>query len=129
MKRIVPLLALAALVAGLAGCETLREREFERSLTRDREAALADIDVEDCRRRNGRIRQVGMFATPACIVPFADAGETCRADADCEGACVAPDGIAVGTATAGACQVDSAALFGCHDLVEGGVVVGGMCLD
>ena len=123
------LIAALVLLASLAGCETLRDYRMERSLGGSRAAALAAIDPENCRRKGGTIRQVGMFGTPSCVTPLPDGGKACRSNAECSGACFAPEGTAIGQAATGICQVDTAAMFGCHDHVDNGVVVGGMCVD
>ena len=121
--------AALVVVAGLVGCETLRDRQMERSLDRSRAAAQAKIDPEECRRQSGTVQQVGMFGTPSCVTPLPDGGNSCRSNADCAGACYAPEGAPIGQAATGTCQVDTSAMFGCHDLVENGVVVAGMCVD
>ena len=121
--------AATVLLVGLAGCETLRDHQMERSLTLSREAALAKIDPEECRAKGGSIRQVGMLGTPSCVTPFPDGGQACRSNSECSGVCFAPEDIPIGQAATGTCQVDTAAMFGCHDHVENGVVVGGPCVD
>jgi hypothetical protein len=123
------IVAVAALLTGLAGCETLRDYQMDRSVARSRAAALAKIDPAECRNKGGTIRQVGMFGTPTCVTPLPDAGKPCASNAECAGACFAPPGASIGQAATGACQVDTAAMFGCHDHVENGVVTGGLCVD
>ena len=126
MRRIF---AAVVLLVGLAGCETLRDLQMERSLARSREAALAKIDPEECRAKGGAIRQVGIFGTPSCVTPLPDGGQACRSNSECSGVCFAPEDIPIGQAASGTCQVDTAAIFGCHDYVENGVVIGGLCVD
>jgi hypothetical protein len=121
--------AAAVFTIGLVGCETLRDHQMERSVARSRAAALAKIDPEECRAKGGAIQQVGMFGTPSCVTPLQDGGKACSSNSECSGVCFAPDGVPIGQAATGTCQVDTAAMFGCHDHVEGGVVVGGLCVD
>lgn len=102
---------------------------MERSLERSRSKALAGIDQEACAEDGGRIEGVGMFATPACVVPFSDAGAPCSDDADCEGFCKAAETSVVGEASTGTCQLTSHDHFGCVNKVECGVVVSGPCID
>jgi hypothetical protein len=121
--------AAIVLFFGLTGCQTLRDHPMERSLARSREATLAKTDPEKCRAKGGAIRQVGMFGTPSCVTPLPDGGQACRSNSECSGVCFAPAGIPIGQTATGTCQVDTAAMFGCHDHVENGVVVGGLCVD
>ena len=121
--------ASGLVLVGLVGCESFRDYRMERSLAKSRAEALAQIDEDDCRSKGGTVKQVGLFGTPACVTPFPDGGEPCSSNAECDGACFAPSDAAIGAAAVGACQVDTAAMFGCYDHVEGGVVVGGLCVD
>jgi hypothetical protein len=123
------ILLVVALLSGLAGCETLREYQMEHAVARSRAAELAKIDPEECRSKGGTIRQVGIFGMPSCVTPLPDAGKPCHSNDECNGMCFAPPGVSIGQETTGACQVDTAAMFGCHDYVENGVVVGGTCVD
>jgi hypothetical protein len=120
---LLPLLAL------VTGCSGMRERALERSVERGRARALREIDVSRCEREGGHVRGVGMFGTPSCVMPFADAGKACTDKEDCRGECVASGGAQVGERASGTCQADTASLFGCHNLVAQGVVVAGMCFD
>ena len=71
-----------------------------------------------------------MFATPACAVPYADAGKACSDKSQCLGMCKASAEAVVGSANAtGTCQRDTQDIFGCYNEVNGGVVVAGMCVD
>jgi hypothetical protein len=92
-------------------------------------ASRPTVDSAQCKADGGTVQGVGLFATPACVVPFADAGKVCSDGSECLGMCkAAPDGV-VGQAATGYCQRDDHDIFGCYDEVEGGIVVGGMCLD
>ncbi len=102
---------------------------MERSLVHSRASALAEIDQDKCRAEGGSIRGVGMFATPACVKPFPDAGKTCSDKSDCRGLCKAPDEVAVGSQSTGTCQNDTHDIYGCYNELKQGAVVGGMCFD
>ena len=123
------IIAAVIFLAGLSGCETFRDYRMERSLAKSRAVALVEIDPEECRQKKGTIRQVGMFGTPSCVTPLPDGGEACHSNSECAGVCFAPDGASIGQAATGICQADTAAMFGCHNYVENGVVVGGLCID
>ena len=111
MKRAIALLVGAVLVCG---CSALPQ---------------ARIGAKPCQAEGGVIQGVGMFATPACVKPYADAGKACRSKADCRGACLAGQNAVVGEAATGTCKKHSHDIFGCIDHVEGGRVVAGMCFD
>lgn len=100
-----------------------------RSVEQERARALRSIDVPKCEREGGHVQDVGMFGMPSCVKPFADAGKSCGDESDCDGVCVAPPAAEVGDHVSGACQADTASLFGCFDVIEKGIVVGGMCFD
>ena len=70
-----------------------------------------------------------MFATPACVIPYPDAGKACSDKSDCLGMCKASDDATVGQPATGTCQRNNQDIFGCYSEVKGGVVVAGMCLD
>src|SRR5690606_15823904 len=121
--------AAAVLTIGLVGCETLRDHQMERSVARSRAAALAKIDPEECRAKVGAIQQLGTFGITTCVEPRKDADKACCSNSEGAGVCLPPDGVPIGQAATGTGQVDTAAMLGCHDHVEGGVVVGGFCVD
>lgn len=70
-----------------------------------------------------------MFGTPACVIPFADAGKVCSGKSECKGLCKVPGEVEVGSRSAGVCQEDSHDFYGCYNEVKQGMVVGGMCFD
>lgn len=121
--------ATFAVLLLLCGCSTWREQQRQKSLDAMRAAALADIDTKKCTTDGGTIRGVGMLGTPACVIPFPDAGKTCSDESECQGSCVAPDGAPVGTSISGTCQRDTHDFFGCINTVDHGVVVAGLCAD
>ena len=102
---------------------------MQRSVDNSRAAALAKIDQEKCSSEGGTIRGVGMFGTPACVIPFPDAGKACSDKSECQGLCKAPDSALVGSSAIGTCQRDTHDMYGCYNKIERGLVVGGVCLD
>lgn len=87
------------------------------------------VDKSQCEARGGTVQGVGMFATPACVIPYPDAGKSCSDKSDCRGMCKANPEADVGTPATGTCQLDSHDIFGCYNEVKDGVVVAGMCFD
>lgn len=111
------------------GCASWRDWRMERSLERSRADAYARIDPEQCRADGGTVRSVGMFGTPACVLPFRDAGQFCADGSECQGLCKADPGATAGKSATGTCQTDSHDIYGCYDTIEQGVVVAGACFD
>ena len=70
-----------------------------------------------------------MFATPACVIPYPDAGTACSDKSDCLGMCKANDDSTVGQLATGTCQRNNQDIFGCYNEVKGGAVAAGMCFD
>ena len=91
---------------------------------------LTPAQMEDCTRRGGEVRRGGMFGSPVCIVPYADAGRACRDSDDCEGECRYPAEARpkVGQRVMGQCQADSSP-FGCFTGVENGKAEATICND
>jgi len=87
------------------------------------------VDAKACRADGGVIQGVGMFATPACVRPYADAGKICSSRSDCQGACHAAQDAVIGEVATGTCQKNTHDHSGCHDGVEDGRVVPGMCWE
>lgn len=121
--------AAVLLLLGLVACESLPAQQVERSLAGSRESAPAKIDAEECRAKGGTIRRLGMLGTPSCVTPFPDGGKACRSSSECTGDCFAPEGTSSGQVATGTCQMDTAAMFGCHIRIEEGVAGGGLCVD
>jgi len=87
-------------------------------------------DAKACAARGGRIQPVCMRGAPACVVPYRDAGKTCRDKADCQGRCLyqgqrPADPEAPVT---GQCQATSNPC-GCFAEVEHGRYLRGVCVD
>jgi putative hemolysin len=83
-------------------------------------AEPAAPDAATCSARGGEMRPVCRRQLPMCILPYADAGKSCRDDADCEGRCIyrgdAPPGAANLT---GKCQADNQPC-GCTNFLSDG---------
>ena len=123
--------ALIVLIAVsiMCGCSSWHDWRMQRSVERSRTAALAKIDQEQCRAEGGAVHGVGMFGTPACVKPFADAGKVCSDKSECQGLCKAPENSVVGSRSTGTCQKDTHDIYGCYNEVKQGAVVAGMCFD
>jgi hypothetical protein len=87
------------------------------------------VNAAQCQSQGGTIQGVGMFATPACVIPYADAGKVCSDRSDCTGLCKTDQDITVGQPATGTCQRKIHDNFGCYNEVKGGVVLAGMCVD
>jgi hypothetical protein len=92
-------------------------------------ASRPALDANQCKQEGGTVEGVGMFATPACVTPYADAGKVCSDKSDCLGMCKAAEDAEVGSSAKGSCQKSSHDIFGCYNEVKSGIVVGGMCFD
>lgn len=123
----ISVLAIAAML--VCSCSSWRDWRMEKSVERSRKEALAKIDQHQCRTEGGSVRGVGMFGTPACVKPFADAGRACSDKSECEGLCEAADDAVIGSRSAGTCQKDTHDFYGCYNEVKQGLVIGGMCFD
>lgn len=87
------------------------------------------VDAAQCKAHGGNVQGVGMFATPACVVPYADADKACSDKSDCFGICKAAPDAVIGALATGTCQRNTHDVYGCYNEVKAGVVVGGMCWD
>lgn len=87
------------------------------------------MNAAQCQLHGGTLQGVGMFATPACVIPYADAGKLCSDKSDCTGLCKTDQDIAVGQAVTGTCQRSNHDNFGCYNEVKGGIALAGMCVD
>jgi hypothetical protein len=122
---------LLALIAAtlMSGCSAWSDWRMQKGVERSRAEALAKIDQDQCRAEGGLVRGVGMFGTPACVKPFADAGKVCSDKSECVGLCKAPEEAEIGSPSNGACQKDTHDFYGCYDEIRQGMVVGGVCFD
>ena len=74
-----------------------------------------------------------MFGIPACVVPYADAGEACTDSSECEGRCLVDltntdANPAVGSSATGICEADTDPC-GCWYEVLDGTTQQGLCAD
>lgn len=125
----IPALLILAIVVSSSGCRSWHDWQRQKAIERSRAQALSKIDQADCKARGGAIEGVGMFGTPACVVPYADAGKRCTDSDDCQGFCKGPEGIAAGTPATGRCSLNSADHFGCSSVVRNGLAGETLCAD
>ena len=121
--RLFPLatLLLAIPISGCAPDLSLRHK------------AVSAAERADCMAKGGRIEGVGMFGTPSCVIPYADAGKVCSNDRDCQGRCLFDlDGSGptpkVGDPLGGACEATNST-FGCFTEVDEGKAKVSICVD
>lgn len=104
----------------------------EKTLEDIRKEAFEEIDQEACVADGGVVRAEGLLGLPMCVVPYADAGETCRSGSDCEGDCRGRDGVTDYDAPAGTqrgvCQANNSP-FGCFATIEDGIATNFLCVD
>ncbi len=118
-----------ALLVSLAGCSAWNDFRMEQSIKRMRADALSQIDVETCEANGGRVRGVCMFGTPACVIPFSDAGKPCSDSSECEGFCWNEDwGLEQGDNATGQCTANAQDCK-CGVEILAGIVDGGICED
>lgn len=87
-------------------------------------------DAKACTAQGGKIQPVCMRGLPACVIPYADAGKTCRDKADCQGRCLYQGERPADpeTPVTGQCQATSNPC-GCFAEVEHGRYLRGVCVD
>ena len=91
----------------------------------------SNTQTDECAARGGQLRRVGMLGSWQCIVPYADAGQTCTDSAQCAGDCRLPDDgktPLAGAQVAGICQANNDP-FGCYTTVEDGRATPTICVD
>lgn len=94
-------------------------------------ASSEPTDAASCAAAGGSWQGVGLMNTPACVIPYADAGKACTDSDQCEGACwaeVAMTPEQAGGKVTGQCQPTNMP-FGCHSEVIKGVAQPGLCAD
>jgi hypothetical protein len=120
--------AVAATVV-LSACQSFSDWRMRNSLERMRADARRDIDEPACIAKGGHVGGFGMFGTPACIVPFPDAGKACTDSAECAGECERYDDLVeAGTRVGGTCQVQTPE-DGCFQTIVEGVAQQAICVD
>lgn len=87
---------------------------------------------QECRAAGGEWGRFGAIAhlcgIYSCAPRTADGGKPCRSRSDCEYLCVARRPAALGAEAAGECAAVRSP-FGCTTQVDGGRIVGTVCLD
>jgi hypothetical protein len=97
-------------------------------------STLSVPPVEQCKASGGTIEKVGMIGTPACVIPTADAGKTCRDSGECQGRCLVKDWKGdhpprVGTQSKGMCEASNLT-FGCFaEIRRGRIATAFLCVD
>lgn len=111
------LMILGALVAIVCGCAA-----------RTREAVMAKPAIPrtetECKTRGGNWTALGLpydDKPRSCDLKTTDAGHTCSDSRECQGSCMAPEGMADGARATGTCSAHMAN-FGDVGLVEHGRV-------
>lgn len=90
---------------------------------------LTAAEVQKCKEDGGIVKNVGMMETPKCVIPYADAGKSCKSASDCMKSCVTTKSdVQLGAKISGECQRDNA-LYGCYSIVEDGMAGPRMCAD
>jgi putative hemolysin len=123
------LLASLLLVTSLAGCAFGGSRPGAATTAADTVPAVAALDAAACTAQGGELRPLGRLQRVQCVVPYADAGKTCNARADCSGQCLAIGEVVAGSPASGVCQRDASENFGCRQRIDGGVAQGTICVD
>ena len=81
-----------------------------------------------CRARGGDFIPICRLQLRSCVISYRDAGKACRGDADCQGKCLAVEGVAQGAPVKGRCQANSNPC-GCNTPVENGRAGPTLCVD
>jgi len=113
---------MLSLVLALAGCSSTPSADTTA-------VTPATPSAAECTAAGGSLQPLGRLQRVQCVVPYADAGKVCSAKADCSGQCLATSDVAPGTAALGVCQRDASQNFGCRQRIDGGVVLGTICVD
>lgn len=82
---------------------------------------MSSVEEMACLGQGGTVGIGGLAGVAHCVMPMADAGQSCTTGASCDG------GLCLASGGAGKC-VPRSPFFGCHEVVEDGVVVT-LCLD
>ena len=82
----------------------------------------------ECEAEGGFVERRGMLQSELCVHPYADAGQLCSDNSECEGRCLAESMGTPGEAVTGQCQPDDH-LFGCHAFVSDGQATSAICID
>lgn len=126
MKTWFPAAAVAALA--LSACMPAASPAPEPS---DSTASFATPDTQAaCEAESGTWRPEGRLGLMTCVMPHADAGQSCTDSDQCAGDCRLGDDKrpAEGELVTGICQADTSN-FGCFTRVEDGRAAATLCVD
>ena len=90
--------------------------------------STASVDAESCSAAGGFLDRRGRAQTLMCVHPYADAGNDCTDNQQCDGKCIAPVDDGPDGEVVGSCQADDA-LFGCYAEVVDSKLVRAICVD
>ena len=85
------------------------------------------VDPAACEASGGYVDRRGRGQFETCVHPYADAGQSCTDNQQCDGKCVTEPDAGM-TGVVGECQADDA-LFGCYAEVVDGAAVRAICVD
>ena len=85
---------------------------------------MSSVEEMACLGQGGTIGMGGLADVAHCVLPMADAGQSCTTGTSCDGGLCLVQGS---SDTTGQC-VPRSPFFGCHDVVENGSVAT-LCLD
>ena len=123
-------LIFAALI--LASCtEPMVEAEAPKSNPPKATAEPKPDTPEACTKNGGTWRPVCLMGTPACVMPYSDAGKPCTDKKECQGQCRYEGNGETpppGTKVTGACQRTTDPC-GCFGVVADGKLEAMLCVD
>ncbi|MFL9583646.1 hypothetical protein [Stenotrophomonas sp. AB1(2024)] len=129
--RLTLMLSLMLVLAGCSSAPTAGDAAASAPTT----AAVADnadaATEASCAAAGGELKPLGRLQRVQCVVPYADAGNTCSAKSDCSGQCLAQGEteLVAGASARGVCQRDISQNFGCRQRIDNGVAQGTICVD
>ncbi len=140
MIRSLPLFSLFVASLALGGCQIIPPADSAQAAAAAQNLPVAvhaapgqrftAAEAAQCTSGGGMVMPRGRMQTDYCLTATRDAGQACRGDSDCAGACLSADSAAVaGQAVGGTCQPDNGPLFGCYAKVEDGKATGTICVD
>ena len=66
---------------------------------------LTAAEIQKCKEDGGVVKNVGMMEIPKCVIPYADAGKSCKSSSECMKSCVTTKSdVQLGAKTSGECQ-------------------------
>ena len=86
------------------------------------------VDVAQCEANGGEVMPVCLSGVPACVTPYADAGQACSDSSECEGMCLYEGSPDLDAEVTGSCQRDDNPC-GCFGEVVDGKAQVALCVD